>query len=120
MKAVRIADRDHELADTDRLRITQRDGNQIRCRDTHHRQIRVRIVADSIRLVSLAIRQNDLYRARGMNNMTVGQNKTVWSKNEPRTRTTAPPLLLDFNLDDGRTYTLRSGYDSFGIGIEQR
>ncbi len=118
LETVGISDRDHELTDSNRLGIAQRDRNEIRRCDSHYGQIGIRIIPNLVRQIPLPIRQSDCNLAGAMNYVAVGQNESVRRKYKSRTGSSQPPLLADINFDHRRTHTLRRSDDDFGIGIK--
>ena len=96
LKAKRIADRDHQLARTQRGRIAERRRDQIRRRDAQNGEIRVRIVTDEVRHEIPAVwqrhadarrlaRRSDLVAKAG-DDVTVGEDEAVGREDESRSR----------------------------------
>src|SRR5205823_14750877 len=115
---VRIPDSNNQLADFNRLRITERCGDEISSRNPNDGEIRVGIIADFVRLEALPVGQSDFDVLCSVNNMAVGENETVWSENKSRTGPTPPFLMTHFNVDDRGTNLLCNSNNSFRISIK--
>src|ERR1051326_2363660 len=131
LEPVRITDRQHELANTNLLRLAEMSGHKVRCIDPDYGEIGIRVVADQLRLVLVAVRDRDFNLRCAMDDVTVRQNETVRRKD--KTRSTAARFLwhariisasivcclLYFDIDDRRAHALgRRDYGS-RIGIQQ-
>src|SRR5262249_12507135 len=124
-----ITNRDHQLAHTDRLRLAQLCRHEIRRRDTNHRQIRVRVIADQLRLKPAPVHERHINLRRAVYNMTIGQNEPVRRKDESGTTATAlvrsgsTPAIFAFapsgylNVNNRGTYFFRRLNDSARVSI---
>jgi hypothetical protein len=86
--------------------------------DAKNGKISVSIVTDLVCFVPLPLGQRHFNLRCTLNDVAVGQNETVGSEYEARTRTATTALLLHLDLDDRRTYSFRRRNDSFRIGIK--
>lgn len=120
LKPVWIADRYDELSDPDSQRVAKGSRNQVGRCNPDHGKIRIRVVADVVRLTAQAIGEDDLDRGRAMNDMTVRQNEPVRRKYEAGTGSTPSRGMMDFDFDDGGANTLSRRDYGFRVGIEQR
>ena len=77
MEAVRIADRDRELADPHGARVAERRERQRRSVDADDREIGVRILADEIGPRRAAVGHHDRQGAARFHDVAVGQDQAV-------------------------------------------
>ena len=84
LKAKRISDRDHQLADPQIFGVGETHMGQLRRVDSNHREIGVRIVARQLRRIFASIRQIYSNRIRRVHDVTISQDESVRRDNEPR------------------------------------
>ena len=108
-KPKRIADRDGQLTDAQRLGIGQAHMPKLRRIDADDGEIGVGIVADQLRGIFASVRQADRDLIRVVHDVAVGQNKSV--RRDDKTGAAAAdfsralpaaPLLFDVDVNDGR------------------
>src|SRR5436305_15205716 len=84
LKAERITNRDHELTDAQILRVRQAHMSELRCPDSNHSEIGVRIVARHLGWIFASIRQIYGNRIRRVNDVAISQNESVRGDDETR------------------------------------
>ena len=82
LEAERVADRHHPLADAQRVGVAERDGGQVLgvALDLDQREVGLRVAADDLGLVLLAVRQlhDDLVGV--LDDVVVGEDEAVASR----------------------------------------
>ena len=122
LKAVRIANRDHQLAGPDLPRVAERDRWKVWGIDANHGEIRIGIVAHQAGAGSPAIGESNIDARCAVHHVAVRQNEAVRCENESGT---AAPCLSTaermpcFDVDYRRTDGFRGSDDRARIGIQQ-
>ncbi len=122
LEAVRVADRDRELADAQAARRPERRGRKAARPDADHRDVGVRIIADDVRVVARAVREARADRFDPMDHVAVGQDQAVRGEHEPGARAAAlapAARLLDLEVGNGGPDALGGSNDRPGVGVEQ-
>ena len=89
LEAVRVADRQGELADAHLLRVAQRGRDEVPGVDADHGQVGLGVVADQVGLVLAAVGQRDLEPLGPVDDVAVGQDVSARGEDESRA---APPV----------------------------
>src|SRR5439155_13499681 len=84
-ETVRIANGDGELADADVLRFTQARGGEVGRVNAEDGEVGVRILANQLRVGPSAIAEDHFDSVGAVNDVAVGQNKSVGTDDEART-----------------------------------
>ena len=128
LKAVRVADGDHQLAGEQRPRIAKVGRDEVWRRDPDHGDVGVGVVTDKIRVELAAIRKRDADARRAIDDMAVREDQTVGREHEPGTTAgslsattgvVACRAAVDIDADDGWCHDLDRVCHGAGVGIQQ-
>src|SRR5439155_24280869 len=125
-ETVRIANGDGELADADVLRFTQARGGEVGRVDAEDGEVGVRILANQLSVGPAAIAEDHFDSVGAVNDVAVGQNKSVRADDEARTASArlssvsgCVGLLSHVDFDDGWTDPFRRAYGRLRVRVEQ-
>src|SRR4029450_5392590 len=102
LKAERISDRDHQLADPQVLGVGQTHIGKLRRINPNNRKIGIWIIACQLRWIFASIGQIYSDRIRRLNDVAIGQNESIRSDNKTRAVTAElarPALDVDALFD---------------------
>jgi hypothetical protein len=127
LEAIGIADRDHQLAGAQGLRLPEGHGGQIGSGDLQHCHVGIRILTDQIGGSLPAVRQHHLDVRRLLDHVAVGENQPVGGEDESRagaglrrrTASWAGSSLPNVHRHHRRCHQLDRTGDGAGIGVEQ-
>src|SRR6185369_7048981 len=105
LKTVGVADCDHQLTDTNQMRVTKTGRNQVRRVDADHREVGIRIVTDELCLESPSIHESHIDLACAMDDVAIGKNESVGRKDK------SGPTACRFALRLSATCACRSNLD---------
>src|SRR5262249_36744438 len=104
LKAVRIADRHHQLSHADFARVAKPNGFERRGVNTKQSQGGVRGFAYNLSHEFACIRSQDPDSAGPVHHVTVGENKSVRREDETRTAATTAALAFRLNSHHARAH----------------
>ena len=126
LEPVRTADGDGDLADSQGLRITKANVNQMGRVDAHDSEVRVRVVAHKRCRKHPSVCQRDFDLVRGVYDMAVRQQETIGRDDKARAAATLllcwPSLtftLAHTNVNHSRFSPLDNSRHRQGIPVEQ-
>ena len=115
MKAERIANRDHELADPQTLRVRELGGLEARLADADHREVGRRVASNDLCAGLFPGPKRDLHSLRGIDDVRVRQRVAV-RRDDHAASTASTPA----HVDDARRDALHDANDCLRIRIEER
>jgi hypothetical protein len=89
----RIADREDDIADADRIRISERQEGHVLRFDLEHREIARLVGSDKFRVECFVVIQYDGDLFGSVNDVSVGQYRSIGTDDNARTETTLDTRL---------------------------
>ena len=117
-----VADRDHQLADTEGARISELCRRKARFMDAHHGEVGIGVVADKDGGVSASVGEDRLHPRCAVNDVAVGEDESVGGENEPRAAAvvlSTAAVDADLDVHDGRAGFIHAFHNSLRVSIQE-